>query len=88
MAQAAAILVLSHNPAYKNRPFYFAGVDKLRFRKPVRPGDCLVLKVKLQKQRGVFFKMLGEAFVVDKLVAEAEMMANVDIGEDRRDDKD
>lgn len=88
MAQAAAILVLSSYTDFRNKPFYFAGVDKLRFRKPVRPGDCLVLKVKLQKQRGVFFKMLGEAFVDDKLVAGAEMLANVVIGEDRREDKD
>jgi len=42
------------------------------------------MKVKLQKQRGVFFKMLGEAFVDDKLVAEAEMMANVELDEEHR----
>ena len=87
MAQAAAILVLTYQPELRNRPFYFAGVDKLRFRKPVRPGDCLVLKVKLLKQRGVFFKMMGEAFVDEKLVAEAEMIANVDVGENRKDEK-
>jgi len=84
MAQTGAILVLSAHPAYRDQPFYFASVDKVRFRKPVRPGDQLVMKVKLQKQRGVFFKMLGEAFVDDKLVAEAEMMANVDITEECR----
>ena len=35
------------------------------------------MKVKLQKQRGMFFKLVGEAFVDDRLVAEAEMMANI-----------
>jgi beta-hydroxyacyl-ACP dehydratase FabZ len=84
MAQTGAILVISANPFYKGKPFYFAGLDKVRFRKPVRPGDQLVLKVKLEKQRGVFFKMLGQAFVDDKLVAEAEMMANVDVTIDRK----
>jgi 3-hydroxyacyl-[acyl-carrier-protein] dehydratase len=79
MAQTGGILVLAVFPQYKNKPFYFAGLDKVRFRKPVRPGDRLVMKVKIQKQRGVFFKMLGEAFVDDKLVAEAEMMLNVDL---------
>jgi beta-hydroxyacyl-ACP dehydratase FabZ len=79
MAQTGGILVLTVFPQYKNKPFYFAGLDKVRFRKPVRPGDQLVMKVKIQKQRGVFFKMLGEAFVDDKLVAEAEMMLNVDL---------
>lgn len=80
MAQTGAIFVLTQViPHIRNRPFYFAGLDKVRFRRPVRPGDQLVMKVKLQKQRGMFFKMAGEAFVDDKLVAEAEMMANVDV---------
>ncbi len=79
MAQTGGILVLTVFPHYKNKPFYFAGVDKVRFRRPVRPGDRLVMKVKIQKQRGVFFKMFGEAFVDDKLAAEAEMMVNVDL---------
>ncbi len=77
MAQAGGILVFTVNPQLKDKPFYFAGLDKVRFRRPVRPGDQLVMKVKLLKQRGGFFKMLGEAFVDDVLVAEAEMMANV-----------
>jgi beta-hydroxyacyl-ACP dehydratase FabZ len=84
MAQSGAILIIAANPLYKSKPFYFAGLDKVRFRKPVRPGDQLVMKVKLQKQHGVFFKMLGQAFVDDKMVAEAEMMANVDVTIDRR----
>jgi beta-hydroxyacyl-ACP dehydratase FabZ len=79
MAQTGGILVFTVFPKYKHNPFYFAGLDKVRFRKPVRPGDRLVMKVKLQKQRSGFFKMLAEAFVDDVLVAEAEMMANVDL---------
>jgi beta-hydroxyacyl-ACP dehydratase FabZ len=79
MAQTGGILVFKVFPQYINKPFYFAGLDKVRFRKPVRPGDRLVMKVKLQKQRGGFFKMLGEAFVDDVLVAEAELMANIDL---------
>lgn len=85
MAQTGAILVISANPTYRDKLFYFAGLDKVRFRKPVRPGDQLVMKVKLQKHRGGFFKMLGEAFVDDVLVAEAEMTANVDLGESKED---
>ena len=79
MAQTGGILVFTVFPQYRHKTFYFAGLDKVRFRKPVRPGDQLVMKVKLQKQRSGFFKMLGEAFVDDVLVAEAEMMANVDL---------
>ncbi len=77
MAQTGGILVFTGFPELKDKPFYFAGMDKVRFRRPVRPGDRLVLKVKLLKQRGGFFKMFGEAFVDDVLAAEAEMMANV-----------
>jgi beta-hydroxyacyl-ACP dehydratase FabZ len=83
MAQTGGILILTQFPQHKGKRFYFAGLDKARFRKPVRPGDQLVMKVKLQKHRGGFFKMFGEAFVDDTLVAEAEMMANVDPGETR-----
>lgn len=77
MAQSGGIMVFMAFPELKDKPFYFAGLDKVRFRKPVRPGDRLVMKVKLLKQRGGFFKMSGEAFVDDVLVAEAEMMANI-----------
>ena len=79
MAQTGGILVFTVFPQYGHRSFYFAGLDKVRFRKPVRPGDRLVMKVKLKKRRGLFFKMLAEAFVDDVLVAEAEMMANIDL---------
>jgi len=79
MAQTGGILILTLFPQYEKQPFYFAGLDKARFRRPVRPGDRLLMKVRLQKHRAGFFKMLGEAFVDDVLVAEAEMMANVNV---------
>ncbi len=77
MAQTGGILMLTLYPQYKDKPFYFAGLDKVRFRKPVRPGDQLVMKVKFLKHRAGFFKMAGQAFVDDMLVTEADMMANV-----------
>jgi beta-hydroxyacyl-ACP dehydratase FabZ len=81
MAQTGGILALKVFPQYKKdkSAVYFAGLDKVRFRKPVRPGDQLVMKVKLERRRGGFFKLLAEAFVDDVLVAEAVMMINVDI---------
>ncbi len=77
MAQTGGLFVLIQHPECRNKPYYFAGLDRARFRRPVRPGDQLVMKMKLMKQRGTFFKLSGEAFVDDKLVAEAEMMANI-----------
>jgi beta-hydroxyacyl-ACP dehydratase FabZ len=78
MAQAGGILAFSLLDAQQRSPVYFMGMDHVRFRKPVRPGDQLILKVKLLKKRGPVFKMSGEAFVEDQLVAEAELMATID----------
>ena len=79
MAQAGGILAFSFLPEKEKNVMYFMGMDGVRFRKPVRPGDQLILKLKLLKRRGPVFKMKGEAFVNDQLVAEAELMATVDI---------
>jgi len=79
MAQAGGILAFSLLTAQQRSAVYFMGMDRVRFRKPVRPGDQLILKVKLLKQRGAVFKMSGEAFVDDHLVAEAELMATIDM---------
>ncbi|MEN6437733.1 MAG: 3-hydroxyacyl-ACP dehydratase FabZ [Syntrophobacter sp.] len=79
LAQTGGILAFIRLPQYLGRPFYFGGIDKVRFRKPVRPGDRLVMKVSVLKQRGGLFKMKGEAFVDETLVAEAELTAVIDI---------
>jgi 3-hydroxyacyl-[acyl-carrier-protein] dehydratase len=77
LAQAGGILAYSIASHLRGNAMYFMGMDKVRFRKPVRPGDQLILKMALIKQRGRVFKMQGEAFVDDQLVAEAEIMAIV-----------
>lgn len=78
LAQTGGILAYTRMPDYTGNVIYFMGADRVRFRKPVRPGDQLVMKLKMIKQRGGLFKMKGEAFVDDQLVAEAEMMATID----------
>jgi beta-hydroxyacyl-ACP dehydratase FabZ len=80
LAQAGGLLAFNLAPETAGNDVYFLGMDKVRFRKPVRPGDQLILKIKLMKQRGPVFKMKGEAFVDDQLVAEGEMMATTDPG--------
>ena len=57
---------------------YFMGIDKVRFRKPVVPGDQLRLKLTTIRQKQRVFKMRGEAYVEDTLVAEAELMAAIE----------
>jgi 3-hydroxyacyl-[acyl-carrier-protein] dehydratase len=80
LAQVGGILAFSLLSEPKNNSVYLMGLDKVRFRKPVRPGDQLILKLEVLKQRGAIFKMKGEALVGDQLVAEAELMATIDSG--------
>jgi len=78
MGQAGGILAFSSAPQEnKNAILYFMGMDKVRFRKPVVPGDQLLIEAKILKQRSKAVKMSGIATVEEKLVAEAELMASI-----------
>ena len=76
MAQVGCILSCLTDPAMVGRLAFFAGVDKARFRRVVRPGDQLIYKLELVKQKAKIIKMAGQAFVDDQLVTEAELMAS------------
>jgi 3-hydroxyacyl-[acyl-carrier-protein] dehydratase len=77
MAQAGGILVMESMPPERHgQPVYFMGMDKVRFRKPVVPGDQIIFEAKLLKMREKVVKMSGKATVEDNLVAEAELMAS------------
>jgi 3-hydroxyacyl-[acyl-carrier-protein] dehydratase len=76
LAQAGGILVYaSQSKENRQNLMYFMGIDKARFRKPVVPGDQLVLDVEWTKRRGNVSKMFGRATVDGVAVAEAEVMA-------------
>lgn len=76
MAQAGGILFAVSNPERNyGDPIYFMGMDKVRFRKPVVPGDQLILELKIINMRTKVLKIAGEAKVDGKCVAEAELMA-------------
>ena len=78
MAQAAGVLALESMHAEKRGgPVFFMGLDKVKFRKPVVPGDQLVLEVQIIKFRSKVVKASGKAFVKDSVVAEAELMATL-----------
>lgn len=77
LAQAAALLAfdtLGVTPDDKT-VYYFAGIDGARFKKPVMPGDQLILKVELLRNMRGIWKYATRAEVDGELVAEAEMMA-------------
>lgn len=77
MAQAGGILALDSMPdSLRGAVIYFMGMDKVRFRKPVVPGDQLIFEIRALKQRTKAVKMAGLAKVEDNIVAEAEMMAS------------
>ncbi len=70
MAQAAAIVVLS-NPAYKGKIPFFMTIDQVKFRKPVVPGDQLVLRVDMIRMRSTTGKAKAVASVNGTVVSEA-----------------
>jgi len=76
MAQAAAVLsfkTMNVLPS-EDSVYYFAGIDSVRFKKPVSPGDQLILNVKIDRILKGIWKYKGQAKVEDQIVAEAEMM--------------
>ncbi len=55
----------------------FISMDKVKFRKPVVPGDQIVFEVKPLRKGSKIWKVAGKAFVKDDLVAEAELVARI-----------
>jgi 3-hydroxyacyl-[acyl-carrier-protein] dehydratase len=76
MGQAGAVLASESLPRDEEyQVIYFMAMDKVKFRKPVVPGDQLILNLKFLRQRSKTFKMSGVALVDENRVAEAELMA-------------
>jgi len=73
MAQVAGVLFLSQ-PEHKGKTPFFCGIDKVRFRRPVVPGDRLEFHVKVLKVRGSTGKVEAEARVDGELVTGGELM--------------
>ncbi len=77
MAQAGGLLAYESSLDDKHGLLiYFMGMDKVRFRKPVVPGDQLIFEAKILKLRTKVAKIAGTASVDNQLVAEAELMAS------------
>jgi 3-hydroxyacyl-[acyl-carrier-protein] dehydratase len=78
MAQVAAILAyLSEPGSVGSKLVYFAGMDGVRFRQKVVPGDQLIFEVVFNKKKSKIWILDGKAFVNEKLVAEAKLMATL-----------
>ncbi|MGN0905105.1 MAG: 3-hydroxyacyl-ACP dehydratase FabZ [Alphaproteobacteria bacterium] len=77
MGQAAAVLVMSSFPKGVKKLVYFMGIESAKFRKPVRPGDQLIMHISREKGRGNVFRFRGEATVDGNLHAEALFTAMI-----------
>ena len=75
LAQAGVFILFSRIPDPETKLIYFTAIDNARFRRPVTPGDQLILEVELLKMRLNTVKIAGKAYVDDELAAEADMMA-------------
>jgi len=75
MAQCAAVLFLREIEDRDRKLFLFGGVDKARFRRPVLPGDQLILECEVLQKRASTVKVRGVAKVGDVVVAEAELLS-------------
>ena len=77
MAQVAGCLFFSTVPEPEHKLMYLSGVDKARFRRPVFPGDQLVVTAEILQVRSNFVRMKAEARVDGALCTEAELMSSL-----------
>ncbi len=73
MAQVGAVILLSEEK-YKGKTPYFAGINKLRFKRKVVPGEVLRMEIEIIKVRGSIGIGKGSSYVEDKMAAEGEFL--------------
>jgi 3-hydroxyacyl-[acyl-carrier-protein] dehydratase len=80
LAQAAGILAYTtlRKIPNENTRFYFAGIDKCRFRRPVEPGDQLILTARVERNMKGIWKLSTAALVGEEEATSAEMMLFAD----------
>jgi 3-hydroxyacyl-[acyl-carrier-protein] dehydratase len=76
LAQTAALLTFSEAKA-ENAVYYFAGIDGARFKKPVLPGDQLIMTAIFEREKAGIYKFQVKATVNDELAAEANITCAV-----------
>ena len=80
MAQTAAVMVgVAQDLADKSLLVYFMGMDSVKFRRMVRPGDTLRMEIETRRGGGRVWKFAGRATVEGELAAEAEFTAMMDL---------
>ena len=77
MAQVGGLLLMEEVEKHEDKVVYFMSLDRVKWRKPVTPGDTIVFELELLQFRRKVCKLKGQGFVEGTLVAEAEMMATI-----------
>ncbi len=77
MAQVGGVLVLLSVPDRKNKLVLFASIEEAKFRRPVLPGDVLIIECKTLKRKASVVKMQGTATVNGQIVAEGIVMCKL-----------
>jgi 3-hydroxyacyl-[acyl-carrier-protein] dehydratase len=79
MAQSAALLAFAAagDAPDSNSVIYFAGIDGARFKRPVEPGDQLIMDVELVRSKAGIFKFKGVSRVGEEVACEAELMCTM-----------
>ena len=82
MAQAGGVLAFKSmvgvsKEEIQKKVVYFMSIDKAKFRAPVTPGDQLLYKINVIKNKGAIWQLDAKAYVDDKLVAQAELKAMI-----------
>ena len=82
MAQAGGVLAFksmdnASQEEIDNKVVYFMSIDKAKFRTPVTPGDQLVYKIDVIKNKGAVWQLDAKAYVDNKVVAQAELKAMI-----------
>ena len=82
MAQAGGVLAFKSmdgvtKEEIQKKVVYFMSIDKAKFRAPVTPGDQLVYKINVIKNKGAIWQLDAKAYVDDKVVAQAELKAMI-----------
>jgi UDP-3-O-[3-hydroxymyristoyl] N-acetylglucosamine deacetylase / 3-hydroxyacyl-[acyl-carrier-protein] dehydratase len=77
MAQAGGLLLMDVIDNPEDKVVYFMTMDKVKWRRPVTPGDQLVYELEMLQFRRHVCRMKGQAFVDGQLAAEAELMARI-----------
>ncbi len=76
MAQTAGVLAFKSMPdELRKKVVYFMAIDKVRFRRPVLPGDQIRMEMVVARHRKSVWSFTGKAYVEDQLAAEAELLA-------------